>query len=374
MHLLHPKAQAVHHQLQQPGLTDVEGIAAAAVVVVAVPLLGWQAVAAGVVQTAPAQRGAERVALGGVVEDHVEQHLDAGRMQAAHHAAELLGCVAGLGRQARRRTKKAQRVVAPVVAQAQGREAGLIEPVHHRQQAHGADAQAAQVVNGCRVAETGKGAAQRLGHAGVQAGKALDVQLVQHGLRQWRAQGLVIAPVEIGRAHPRLQRGAGVVARIGLQLMVTVVAQVFGAIVQLTHDLAGARVEQQLARVEALAPLGPPRAVGPKTVELARCAQRRQRRVGARRQVAVPDILAADRQAGAVGLDPAAGVEQAQLDQLGLGRHDRDVQALAVPVHAQRRGLAGFQLQLQRQRSQGIHSRNTLASGGRSTTIDCKRP
>ncbi len=351
MHVLHPEAQAVEHQAQHCRLAHVQRVAAAAVVVVGRALLGRQAVAAGVVEPAPAERGAPLVAFGRVVEHHVQQHLDAGGMQAAHHAAKLLPGLGRVGRQARRRAEEPQGVVAPVVAEAHADQAQFVQPVVHRQQADGGDAQVLQMAQHGRLRQAGIGAAQGLGHAGVQRGVAFDMQLAQHGVGQCGARRAVVAPVEVVVHHPGLQRRGGVVARVGLQRVVAVMAEVRRAPVELADDLARIGVQQQLARVEAVAAVGPPGAMGPQAVQLARPAQRA---VGVGAQVAVPHVQRVAGQWAAVGLLAAVGIEQAQRDGLGSAAGHRDVQALAVPVRAQRPGLAGFQHQ--RGGGQAVHA------------------
>ena len=78
VHLIHPVAQTVHHQLQHARMADVERVAATAVVFVLDARLRLQAVVAGVVQAPKAQRRSGFVGLGGVVVYDVEQDLDAG--------------------------------------------------------------------------------------------------------------------------------------------------------------------------------------------------------------------------------------------------------------------------------------------------------
>ena len=242
MHLGHPVAQAVQHQLQHARLAQVQRIAAAAVVVISRTLIGWQAVAAGIVQAAPAQGGAVFITLGGVVEHHIQQHLDARAVQGLHHAAELIARVRRVCRQVRRGAKKAQRVVAPVVAQAHRHQALLVQCLVHRQQADGGDAQLLQVGHAGRVAQAGIAAAQGQRHGAVEPAEAFDMQLIQHGTGQRGAQWLVTGPIETVVQHPGLERRAGVVTRVGLQRVRAVMAKVLRPPVKLTHDLARVRV------------------------------------------------------------------------------------------------------------------------------------
>ena len=74
---------------------------------------------------------------------------------------------------------------------------------------------------------------------------------------------------------------------------------------QLAGERAGVGVEQELVRIEAVPRLGRVGAVRAQAVELARP------QVG---EVAVPDLVGELGQRDAVGLAPALGVEEAELD------------------------------------------------------------
>ena len=98
----------------------VERVAAAGGVDVAAGIAGFEPVVRGVVQAAEAEGGAHVVGLGGVVEDDVEDHLDARRVQGVDHGLELGDLAAGPPGPHRRgipvvRREVADGVVAPVV-------------------------------------------------------------------------------------------------------------------------------------------------------------------------------------------------------------------------------------------------------------------
>ena len=82
-------AQRVHDQPQHRRVHRVERVARAGVVHVEPRVLRHEPVVALVVDAAEAEHRAEMVALGGVVVDDVEDHLDAGAVQRLHHALEL---------------------------------------------------------------------------------------------------------------------------------------------------------------------------------------------------------------------------------------------------------------------------------------------
>ena len=95
VHLGDPVPQRVHDQLQGPRVARVQRVPAAGRVHVQPRVGRVQPVVRRVVQPAEAQRRAGVVALGGVVEHHVEQDLDPGRVQRVHHRLELGHLAAG---------------------------------------------------------------------------------------------------------------------------------------------------------------------------------------------------------------------------------------------------------------------------------------
>ena len=361
MHLLDPEAQAVHHHLQHARLADVQRVAAAGEVVAAP--VGIQAVAAGLVEAAPGDRRPALVALGAVVVDHVQQHLDAGGVQPAHHLAEL-GARVGRGGVARLGAEEADRVVAPVVDQAVGGQVGLVHVLMHRQQLHRGDAQALQVGDGRVAAQPGVGAAHFGRHAGHALGEALHVQLVEQALGQRRQQATVASPVEGVGDHAGLQRPARVVAHVHVLRVFAVGGEVRVAPVETADDLPRPGIQQHLVRVEAVAAVRPPGAI---------CAKAVDQPGPGTGQVAVPDVVGLHRQRHAQCFDGAAVVEHAQLDRRRVGREDREVDALAVERGAHRPRLAGLQ-RAHLAVHQGLRSKNTVASGGTVIEIECARP
>ena len=360
VHLLHPVAQAVQHHLQHPWMLQVQGVAAAAVVL-ATPRMGAiRQVPAARIQPAHRQRGAGLAGFRGVVVDHVQDHLDAGAVQRLHHLAELAarrGAI-GLRGQAWVRAEEAQGVVAPVVDQAQRLQPLFVEMLVHRQQADGGDAQALQVGNGRGAAQAQVGAAQRLGHRGHAPGEAAHVQLVEEGVGQRPAWRGVAPPVEAVVDDAGLQGLLGVVAQVHLLRTATVGPEVAAVPAELADDLAGPGVQQQLVRVEGVALFGGPGAVGAKAVD--------QPGPGAGQQP-VEHIAAARGQAGAGQRLLAFGVEQAQVDGLRVRGEDGEVHAVRPDAGAHRPGAAGLQ-------PQGFHCRKTVASGGSVSSTESALP
>ena len=117
--------------------------------------------------------GPELVALGGVVVDHVEDDLDAGRVQRAHHRLELAHrghAAASRWRVADVRREEAERVVAPVVAS--GPRSTRCRSSTWSWTGSSSTAVTPEVAAGARCAGVGRqagvGAAERLGHVRVQ--------------------------------------------------------------------------------------------------------------------------------------------------------------------------------------------------------------
>ena len=106
--------QRVHDQPQHRRVHRVERVPRAGVVHVEARVVGHEPVVALVVDAAEAEHRTEMVALGGVVVDDVEDHLDPGAMQRLDHALELAHLI-GRRRVQRMRREVADRRVAPVV-------------------------------------------------------------------------------------------------------------------------------------------------------------------------------------------------------------------------------------------------------------------
>ena len=111
--------------------------------------------------------GAEVVALGGVVVDHVEDHLDTGLVERPHHRLELGDRAAGVlgGRVLVVRGEEAEGVVAPVVSQTQIEQPVVVQELVHRHQLDGGDVERLEVVDDrpggrdrrrCRAAPRGR--------------------------------------------------------------------------------------------------------------------------------------------------------------------------------------------------------------------------
>ncbi len=150
MHLLSPEVEAVHDHAQHHRVGTVEGVAAARVV--GVLLIGIENVVSLVVDAAKREGGAIVAPLGGVVVDHVQDHLDVGAVQRFDHVAKLgegilAAGVLGVGGEER------HGAVAPVVGEPPGGILGI--ELEHRQQLDCGDAEGLQVGDLLDKAEVG---------------------------------------------------------------------------------------------------------------------------------------------------------------------------------------------------------------------------
>ena len=84
----------VHDELQRVRVAHVQAVTAPGVVEVVTLVLVGHPVVAQVVDAPQGQGGAHVVALGGVVVDHVEKHLDARLVQGLDHRLEFLDLLA----------------------------------------------------------------------------------------------------------------------------------------------------------------------------------------------------------------------------------------------------------------------------------------
>lgn len=96
VHLGDPVAQRVHNELQRVRVTGVEAVPGSGVVGIPGEVVVVEFVVGAVIDTSEAQCRSDMVALGGVVVDDVENHLDACLVECAHHCLELGHCSAGM--------------------------------------------------------------------------------------------------------------------------------------------------------------------------------------------------------------------------------------------------------------------------------------
>ena len=283
VHLRHPVAEAVQDQSQHVRMRGVERVAAAGEVDVFRGVVGPQAVVRPVVDTAQRERRPVTAALGGVVVDDVEDHFDAGGVQAPNHRLELFHAAFRRRREPCVRSKVRQRVVAPVVRQACPCQPPLAGRLVYRQQLDGRHAQVREVADRRVRGQPQAGSAEMRRHVRMPRREALDVDLVDDRLVPRSPRVRVVAPFE-GRIENRGQRrerrvvpavrrrvACGAVDGTGVDRIVPA---------QGAADSLRVRIEDHLGRVEAVPGARLARAAHPVAVQLPRPD------VG---QVAVPD-------------------------------------------------------------------------------------
>ena len=113
-------------------MREVECIPAAREVVVVAGLVREKPIIRGVVDAAETQSRTEVIAFGGMVVDNVEDDFDAGVMQSRHGRSKCIErSIRGVTRIGR---EKAQRIVAPIVAEAALNQMSIIDKSVDRQQ------------------------------------------------------------------------------------------------------------------------------------------------------------------------------------------------------------------------------------------------
>ena len=267
------------------------------------------------------------VAFAGVIEDHIQDDLDAGVVQASDHGLEFAQVT---GRHvALLRREEAEGLVAPIVAQSLIDQEAVVDEGMDRQQLDGGDADRAQVVDDGGGAETGERSALALADVRMAHGVAADMRLVDHRLGPRHPGPGVLAPGERLLDHPAFGHRSGVVAaverQVGARRSEPEAVMGVGPAHQ-PRQGPGVGIHQQLVGVEPVALFGGIGAVHPVAVDLPGLDVR---------QIAVPDAVGVLRQGDPLQLPVTRTVEQAQVDAGGIGREQGEVDAVAVPGRPQ---------------------------------------
>ena len=239
-------------------MLHVEAVAGTRRVVVVLGSLADEPVVGAVVDALEAKRGPEVVALRGVVVDDVEDHLDAGLMQRAHHVPELVDLIAAVaaGGVLVVRREETDRVVAPVVAQALLDQPMVVDELVHRHELHRGHAEGREVLDDRGMGETGVCAANLLGHVRVTLRHTFHVRFVDDRFVQRRVGPAVAAPVEMGMLDDRTEHVRRAVRFVDGILVAQVVRVARRVPCDLALDRQRVRIEQELARVATNAVFG----------------------------------------------------------------------------------------------------------------------
>ena len=252
MHLVDPVAQAVHHHLQDAGMNQVQSVAAAGVVDV-VAAVGLEPVIGRIVDAPEAQGRPHLVALGSMVVDHIQQHLDAGIMQALDHGFEFTQIAAA--QITWLRGKEAQGAITPVVAQPTVYQKTVIDEGVNRHQFHRGDAERLKMLDDFRVSQTGAGSTQVVRDALMMDGETAHMGFVNQGARPRCFRRMIAVPVETGIDDHALKHLAGVVAGVKREVSVAVTDLITAMLVAQMEDaveLLGVGIEQQFMMIESV--------------------------------------------------------------------------------------------------------------------------
>ncbi len=345
---LDPVAQRVEGHADDPGVREVQRVAAAGHVDVAPVLV--EPVVRGVVEPAPRQGRAVRAGLAAVVVDDVEQNLETGFVERGDAARHLVEdgrrplCAGGGRRVAGLRREERERVVAPVVRLPPAHERGLVPDGEHRKQLDRGHPEPGQVPDHGGVRQARPRAAQLHGDVRVPHGQAAQVRLVHDRAvpaGRGAGRGHRGRPLGAGGGHQHADTHRPGAVRVVQQPGTAATVDRLPGIVDLVSedrlppgglavDRTGVRVEEELGRVVPMTLVGCPGSVHAQAVPLARPGVRQGAVPHAVREVRQPDALLVSERVRGAG-------EQAHLDGVGVGREHRRACALPVrlEVHAQ---------------------------------------
>ncbi|OPZ23348.1 MAG: hypothetical protein BWZ01_03195 [Deltaproteobacteria bacterium ADurb.BinA179] len=310
------------------GMRHVQAVSGAGVVRVIAPVALLQAIIRSIVDALETEHGAQMVAFGRVVVDHVQDHLDSFIVQHLDHLLEFLGLLARLSgaRVFVVGGEVSDGAVSPVISQAFLDEVLVMDELVNRHELNGGDPHIFEIPKNRRVRECGIRAPDSLGDVRVSAGEPLDVDFIDDCLVERTPYGSVFGPVEVRIHHHRPWCKGSAVAHLD---MIGLLHETVGKHCRIPPDLSfdrpGVWVEQELGRIEPEARKGVPGAVYPKPVPLPRsCA----------RQVDVPAVGG---HLGKIQAGLFSGVvEKAELNPLSRFRENGEVRSEPVECCTQR--------------------------------------
>ncbi len=171
----HPPLHCADRHVDDQGPIERDTISGAGVVDVSRRIAGVEAEKRGVVEPAKRQRRSELIALAIVVEDDVEDRLDASGMQGVGRCAHLSPAA---GRKARIRDAENHRIVAPGVREAERGQVPLVDEGVRRHDFNRGDAEGGEMVDRSRMRQSGESSARAVRDRRVQARKAAQVEFV----------------------------------------------------------------------------------------------------------------------------------------------------------------------------------------------------
>ena len=192
-------------------------------------------------------------ALGGVVVDDVEDHLDPGLVQRPDHGLELRDLFAprSAGAIGVVRGEQADRVVAPVVRQPASSQAVVRHELVDRHQLDRRDSQLLQVTHDRRMRQPLVGPAQFFRYLGMQPGQAPHMRFVDHGFAVGSPGRPVQVPVEVRIHHHRPRHVRRRVRIAALVRAAQGVGIYRGVPADASLNRLRVRIQQQLGRVAA---------------------------------------------------------------------------------------------------------------------------
>ena len=211
---LHPVFQAFIRKMRNRRMAEIERVTAAGpvLIIAIVP----DPIIATVINSAHGERRAVEIAFCAVVQHHVQNDLNARRVERLHRIAELVPRLFRMDGIARLEREHRQRVIAPVVAQPQPLQTRLAGKMGDGEQFQSGDAEVFQVGNHGGMPERLVGAAHLFGDRRMQVGQPFDVGFINDGLAPRRLRRGIVFPVIKIVHHHAFWRDGRAVAVVGL--------------------------------------------------------------------------------------------------------------------------------------------------------------
>src|SRR5438552_3492613 len=330
VHFFDPISETVCNHLDHARMAQVQCVSGAGIVYVVTLVVRQETVVTRVVDAFKAKRCSVLIALCRVVVNDVENHFQPRFVDLRDHFFEFAKYINRGSRVSRIRCKKTDSVISPVVREFLFYQLTLINERVYGQQLHRRHTERLYVCKDILRSQPCIRSAQLLGDRWMHFCVTAHVHFINHGNVPGNlASASPSCPVEVGINDGAFRHEWGAVSFVksGVVAGFHLIAEKGCIPCQASHVREGARIEQELVRIESVSSTRFIRSMHAKTVRGARTDIR---------QITMPNLVGVFRKGNTLDLAFALSVEDRDLNFRGVCRKQREIGSFSIPRRSSR--------------------------------------